>query len=248
MSKVVTERPRRGHSNPSKKTAKTLSKDEILDEIYDDKDSGPTRHKASRHGQYGWNAKEFSDLLGPLRGYLKKNVGRPWNKVHSEMSKALDRRSVAGSHIWDHVRWEVQQNCYMEGKQVLVMGRFGVEPYPVQGLYVHPVTGILMSAPTRRYRYRPTVDDSIRKLDDTTELRRLDGIWYRVAYKWVDVSYPHLVRGNPTPEIRYKKELRLDKKAQLSKGQLKTYGLKNEPVAAPIPRKKLARLTRPWVA
>ena len=35
------------------------------------------------HGiiEYGWNAKEFSDVLGPLRRYLRKQVGRPWDKV-----------------------------------------------------------------------------------------------------------------------------------------------------------------------
>ena len=81
MAKVVTERPRRGHGNPSKKWGRRLGKNE-----YDAEDHGPTRAPIARHHQYGWNAKEFSDLLGPLRRYLRKQVGRPWNKVWSEIS------------------------------------------------------------------------------------------------------------------------------------------------------------------
>lgn len=248
MAKVVTERPRRGHGNKSMKTSKTLSKDEIVDYAEDLDDAGPTRHKVSRRGQYGWDAKEFSDLLGPLRGFLRKQVGRPWNKVHSELCKHLDRRSVSGSHIWDHVNSEVEQHGYLEGKLVMALPRYSWRPRRVEGLYVHPISGLLQWAPKQRYRYRPRVDPTLRKLDDQTELRQMDGIWYKLSYKWVDVPYPHLVRGNPTPEIRYRKELRLDKKVQLGKRQLQEYGLKNEPVASPISRKKLSRLTQPWKA
>ena len=53
----------------------------------------------SRGRQYGWNAKEFSDLINPLKRYLRSCIGRPWNKVHSELSQKLDRRSISGSHI-----------------------------------------------------------------------------------------------------------------------------------------------------
>lgn len=248
MAKVVTERPRRGSRNKSNKTGKTLSKDEIVDMGYADDDSGPeadsgpTRTKVSRRGQYGWNAKDFSDLLGPLRGFLKKQVGRPWNKVHSELCQHLDRRSVSGSHIWDHVKWEVEQNCHMDGKKVMAFLRYWRGAEPVSGLYVHPVSGLLLWAPERRYNYIPKVDPTLRKLDDNTELRQVEGIWYRLAYKWVDVPYTAVIRGNPDPIIKYRREQRLDKKAQLSKAELQDYGLKNEPVTAPVPRKKLARL------
>ena len=82
MAKVVTERPRRGHGNPSKKWGRRLRKHE-----YDAEDHGPTRAAIARRHQYGWNAKEFSDLLGPLRRYLHKQVGRPWDKVWSEITR-----------------------------------------------------------------------------------------------------------------------------------------------------------------
>jgi hypothetical protein len=69
MAKVVTERPRRGHGNPSKKWGCRLNVKEFgLD------DHGPTRAPIARRRQYGSNWKEFSDLLGPLRRYLRKQA------------------------------------------------------------------------------------------------------------------------------------------------------------------------------
>jgi len=137
MAKVVTERPRRGHGNSSKKWGRRLGKNE-----YDADDHGPTRAPIARHHQYGWNAKEFSDLLGPLRRYLRKQVSRPWNKVWSEISRTLDNRSLSGQHIFDHIRWEVTQNAYI-GEDGRVYDRRWLGPTPVSGLYVHPKTGLL---------------------------------------------------------------------------------------------------------
>ena len=33
-------------------------------------------------------------MLGPLRRYLRKQVGRPWDKVWSEITVTLDSRSL----------------------------------------------------------------------------------------------------------------------------------------------------------
>ena len=73
MAKVVTERPRRGHSNPSKKTTGLPIRRYDPDADYDE----PVRLPVSRGRQYGWNAKEFSDLINPLKRYLRSCVGRP---------------------------------------------------------------------------------------------------------------------------------------------------------------------------
>jgi hypothetical protein len=108
VAKVVTERPRRGHGNPGKKWGRRLRKSE-----YDAEDHGPSRAPIARHHQYGWNAKEFSDLLGPLRRYLRKQVGRPWDKIWSEIARDLDSRSLSGQHIFDHIGWEMEQHVWL---------------------------------------------------------------------------------------------------------------------------------------
>jgi hypothetical protein len=72
--------------------------------------------------------KELSDFLSPLQRHLRKNVGRPWNKVYSEIREAIDVRSLRGYHFLQHVRAEV-----------------GTNPLRTDGFYVHPRSGLLKS-------------------------------------------------------------------------------------------------------
>lgn len=138
MAKVVTEAPRGGHANPSKKWGRRLTKDE-----YGLDDHGPSRAPISAHRQYGWHAKEFSDVLGPLRRYLRKQVGRPWDKVWSEIWQTLDSRSLTGQHIFDHIRWEVEQDAYIGADGRLYDRGRESHVEVMGGLYVHPVTRLL---------------------------------------------------------------------------------------------------------
>jgi hypothetical protein len=73
MATVVTERPRRGHRNKSKKTTGRPMRVYDPDREYDE----ATRLPIARGRQYGYEAKEFSDLINPLRRYLRSCIGRP---------------------------------------------------------------------------------------------------------------------------------------------------------------------------
>jgi hypothetical protein len=148
MARVVTERPRRGHRNPSKKTTGRRIRRYDADADYDE----AVRLPISRGRQYGWNAKEFSDLINPLTRYLRACVGRPWRKVHSELSQKLDRRSITGSHIWDHVTTEVETDCYVgaDGLAYSNNRRRFLGDWPIAGLYVDPRTGIIREQRARR--------------------------------------------------------------------------------------------------
>ena len=150
MAKVVTERPRRGHGNASKKTTGPRIRRFDPDRDYDE----PTRLPVARGRQYGYEAKEFSDLINPLRRYLRSCIGKPWNKVHSELSRKLDRRSVAGSHIWDHVISEIETDCYVGADRLVYSNRrrYLNTEIPIDGLYVHPRTGLIREQ--RRSRRR----------------------------------------------------------------------------------------------
>ena len=126
MAKVVTEAPRSGHGNPSKKWGRRLNKDD-----YHSDDHGPSRAPIAAHRQYGWNAREFSDLLGPLRRYLRKQVGRPvGTRCGSKITRTLDSRSLTGQHIFDHIRWEVEQHARLGADGRLYhSGRLGARGY-----------------------------------------------------------------------------------------------------------------------
>lgn len=147
MAKVVTERPRYGHANASRKWGRRLAKDEYALE-----DHGPTRVSSARRRQR--DHKAFSDLLGPLRGYLRKQVGRPWNAIWAEITQTLDHRSLTGQHIFEHIRSDVEQPARVAADgRVYVIGRWGGET-PVRGLYVHPRTGLLCRAKASVGRFR----------------------------------------------------------------------------------------------
>lgn len=45
--------------------------------------------------------KSFRDKLGPARRWLAAQVGRPWDKVYSELRAKFDARTVAGAHVVD---------------------------------------------------------------------------------------------------------------------------------------------------
>ena len=142
MDKVVTERPRYGHANRSKKTRLKINSERAEGRYgYDEL---PKRVPVSKNRQYGWGSKEFSDLIGPLKRFLRSKVGCHWDKVYSELSQVLDKRSLTGRHIWIHVWMEVEKDCTVgqDGK-IYPNPKFG-RHLPLGGtLYIHPKTGVL---------------------------------------------------------------------------------------------------------
>jgi hypothetical protein len=53
--------------------------------------------------------REFADKLGPARRWFATQVGRPWNKVRSELFARFDIRTTPGRHIvFDHLLPEVE--------------------------------------------------------------------------------------------------------------------------------------------
>ena len=56
----------------------------------------PVKQSMSRH------AKELSDFLSPLKGWLAKQVGRLWAEVHSELCAHLGGNGVMQQHVRGH--------------------------------------------------------------------------------------------------------------------------------------------------
>lgn len=59
--------------------------------------------------------KSFGDHTQPLHRFLEKNVGRPWDKVWSEICAHADARGIRGYHLRQHVRMYVEE-CYFPGE------------------------------------------------------------------------------------------------------------------------------------
>ena len=145
---------------------------------------------SGRRRQYGSDCKWFTDVLGPLEGFLHSNLGRPWDKVHSELRHGLDVRKVTGRHIFDHLEQMVETDCWIGPDRTVYERPRG---WRVNGFYVHPRSGLLCFVPSPSARARKKERllrqyiDEIR-LDHSQSYRLLDGQWYLVEYECVEIA------------------------------------------------------------
>jgi hypothetical protein len=157
---------------------------------------GGTR-ESMKH-RYGYDAKSFGEHLTPLYGVIRKNVGRKWDKVYSELCKSFDRRSATGNHIFQHLFDQLAKPedtfIGIDGK-VWVRGSYwGAEAirdsrYPY---YVDPRDGILKhnthvksyKQVNREHAAKKAAElEKVRRVvDDDTELHLIDGVWFEVKF------------------------------------------------------------------
>ena len=93
MPKIAVERPRYGHRD-------RYPRGHLHSQYGHDFEAHP-RHEAMSWRRYG--TKSFSDNLAPLYRFLRTNVGRPWNKVWSEMCAHICFDNPVQKHILGHV-------------------------------------------------------------------------------------------------------------------------------------------------
>lgn len=115
MFKVIVERPRRGVGyyrtlRNEYRAAKHFKIDH--DFMVDDEYCSSKQPMRSRH--IGWDGKSFSENLNPLRRYLKRQVGRCWNDVYSDICKNLDTGSTVKQHVRDHLKDYVSTKTYRD--------------------------------------------------------------------------------------------------------------------------------------
>ena len=151
MAKVIVERPRigssmRGESKGYQRSLQRLGPEEM-----------PYREGMKRRNL--GNPKYLNEHLGPLRRYLDSQVGRPWNKVFSEICEHIDRSSAVQDHVRDHVADYVATHvilvdgvpCYGEGRPYgLPLGQMGWVQW-----YVCPRSGLL-----KRVKTAPAIQQS----------------------------------------------------------------------------------------
>jgi hypothetical protein len=98
MGKVLVERPRLG-SRAAKWPGKGYRK--RLRKYFQAGDSPPQREGMKK--SYGYSIKHFNEHLSPLRRFLNSNVGRPWDKIYSEICQHVDHGNVVQKHILTHL-------------------------------------------------------------------------------------------------------------------------------------------------
>ena len=155
MFEVIIERPRvdRQWRRRKGRRAEPLRQQEA-----------PTWEPVSR----GRGTKHLNENLAPLRRFLERRVGRPWDAVRSEMCAQLSVRSAVQKHVLDHVKQMVEENAVLvDGRphhpatsdprfRLITASRWG-------GFYVCPRTGALRAATTRWRRRKNAPDpDAVR--------------------------------------------------------------------------------------
>jgi hypothetical protein len=181
LAKCTTERPRSGGSLASCYKLKFGGRVPVHPDREHDYPNEHGGFKSSaRHRHY--ESKNFTDALGALRGNIRKNVGRPWDKVYSEFCRFLDRRSLSGYHIWQHLMWEVELNTYLHNGVVYKRGRYGTD-YPVDGHYVHPATGVLEYKNPGSWKWNLRRKPKVAMIPVPEapgwNYQEIDGLWFR---------------------------------------------------------------------
>lgn len=197
MSKVIVERPRWGSRMRMPRRFHRLDPRLIaVDE--DGCDPFPSRigHKAA--ASLAKRRKMLNENLAPLRRFLMKQAGRPWNDVWSEISENLRPTSTVQQHVRDHVEDFVAIRTFLHHGEIYFDDRWrGPRPLAHRWnahllLYVDPQTGILRRNTLRgawkraehAERQKALAEQAMRLriLDDGRRLVLLDdGNWWEVT-------------------------------------------------------------------
>lgn len=101
MGKVITERGRDHAGAPHKQPKGYFRQLQSVP-----LDEQVKREAIRKKWRVGYGGKQFTDVLGPLRGFVRSVVGRKFSEVFSEISQVLRPAGVSGSHAQGHL-WEM---------------------------------------------------------------------------------------------------------------------------------------------
>jgi hypothetical protein len=198
MDKVIVERPRRGGGVRRPKGNRKREKMALAGEL-------PMREGIGcRWTSFG---KWLNEHLSPLRRYLQSQVGRPWDKVYSEICQHIKLDSAVQSHVldhlWDYVEVHTQlcaptaeiaappNRARRQKDRPVVCNSRGEPigrgwPWVRRLFYVCPKSGVLKQVPTapprRSWRQLQPADQSPRiVVSNSLEWRKLKGLWFEIT-------------------------------------------------------------------
>ncbi len=199
MDKVIVERPRRGGGVRRPKGNRKREKLALAGEL-------PMREGIGRR----WTGfrKWLNEHLSPLRRYLQSQVGRPWDKVYSEICQHIKLDSAVQSHVLDHLWDYVEIHTQLstpdaEPDRLSGRGHRRQDARPVvcnsrgepigrgwpggrRLFYVCPKSGLLKQVPPRSrrgsWRRLNKAEQTPRiVVSDRLEWRKLNGLWYEIT-------------------------------------------------------------------
>jgi hypothetical protein len=237
MHKVVIERPR-WNPGPGKNGRRANLRDELLPKF-----EGIKRPHARRKG--------LTDLLGPLKRWLRSQVGRRWNDVYSEACAVIKPDSIIRLHVKTHLLQFVERDTFMREGKVCILDRSfigGVAPVAESRhrspFFIHPQTGLLHASPERSRRARrarePKPPVTLRWVRKDVALQLIRGLWFECHFEVKPREVWFKEHDHALERLVTRKDIPLDqssyylcvRKRQLSRRELRHYGLRNEPISS----------------
>lgn len=135
--------------------------------------------------------KSFRDKVSPAEQWLLSHVGRPWDRVRSEIAARFDTRTLAGQHIvFDHLlprRWDIDGSWRVAG------ARFFVDRHGILRVDTRP----------RRWARRTDPGPSacyVRRAEELARGRRVvvrgaHAYWLEVVEPWPALTAPRYRQG-----------------------------------------------------
>ncbi|MEM7328242.1 MAG: hypothetical protein AAF437_05840 [Pseudomonadota bacterium] len=191
MFKVIVERPRWG--------SRHAPKSKLRYDKAPDRKHATGRRLVLEHSGY---TKCLNENLAPLKRYLHKQVGRPWNKVYSEISQHLDTSSTVKQHVRDHLTDFILVNVTIAADGSFIAASHWGRPTSPEHwwakLYVDPNDGLIkrtdklcrklgvthyrekLRADRKRRAHGVRSDHNLRVLTETRFLVKLNGCWFQI--------------------------------------------------------------------
>ena len=218
LNKVLCEHERRGSS----KGFRAVRRDKDFARI--DVEGEFTRSHESMKQRYGWDTKDFGEHLNPLKGQVRKAVGRRWDDFYSELCKNFDMSAVVNEHILQHLYDYVETEVIVkDGKLFTRSYSFGVGDLPLEldscEFFVDPRTNIIRRNKHRRswkarYRDRQKFEAEElakveRKIDGSRTLKKVNDTWFLHTVRplplkttrWDETKQEHVRIEKPTQEF-----------------------------------------------
>lgn len=172
MDNVIVERPRAGSRRPSRKKGYRRFVERTPIENLP--------RCESMLGRWRGREKMLNEHLGPMRRFLRSNIGRPWNKVHQELCEFVSFNNAVQAHVLSHVFDYVHQHVEIRGDAILAYHRFGLaSALRPEEMYICPKTGLLkVVKSSRRRRPRRRVNR-----DQHTQFHWRDNAWWELRVR-----------------------------------------------------------------
>lgn len=172
MAKVIVERPRYGSRLPSRK--KGYTKLEQSTPVEDLPRIEPMM------GRWKGRQRMLNEHLGPMRRFLRSNIGRPWNKVHQELCEFVSFDNPVQAHVLSHVYDYAQRHVIIRDRLIIAVRQWGycAEMRPGE-MYICPSTGLLRQVKKKKSRRPP----SQCIVGPTVRFMKRDESWWEVRLR-----------------------------------------------------------------